>query len=344
MEDQVEMTKPLPRKPILKGQNPNLQIEGQSDGIENFPSAEEVVEDFFKKKPVLDPTTNRVLRLESDYDRAKPVKRNLTRNELLDLARESLSEMAQLQAASTNPERWTIPKEVALGINDIFDYSAPGTYNAPAKNDRYRDKPWAWGMDRYRADLAARVGIVISGVATNRDFSFFAKDELLDGNDPYLNSKRDAAKQAIITAGIHFVYIARPDEGTAMKTALNQKLSFIPAENVTIISGPQVDNVLDQVRETRIYLQKQGKGRIHGNVLFVAHGPQLVRMAGVIKEQSAIPQNLTTYFFPMVVPSTGLYEYPLMETKGRLSLIIRGRSALKSCNYTILGEQVGHSS
>lgn len=43
-----------------------------------------------------------------------------------------------------------IPPEIAKEIGLIWDFSGPGTYDEPFKEDRYKNFPWAKLMDRKR--------------------------------------------------------------------------------------------------------------------------------------------------------------------------------------------------
>jgi len=323
----------FPRE-ILSGKNPNDLEETAGQ----FPEARDIVDAFY-----------RTLQKEgdkSDFDNAVEKAKNAHRfkewshKEILDIAELALQEMHALENAAQDKERWKrISPETAKSVKRIVVFSAPGTYTKPVKDDRWQEKKWAWGMDRLRDDRAARLGIVLSGLAIGKDFSVFDSLEPLDANDDDLKELRENAKEAVLASRIRFIYTGRPDEVEAVRKALRQHNSFIPEKIVDIIDDPKIDNTLDQVRELGKSLHEvyeAGNIKAGDSIVFVAHGPHLVRMAGLLNHFKSIPEDVNILFDPLPIPRLGIAEYPFMETKGKLFNTVSGISA-ESCQYRILG-------
>ena len=97
----------------------------------------------------------------------------LSEGDLREFTQQASAEVATLEAAATDPERWEISPETARAVERIIRFSAPGTYQRSFKPDRYRQFPWAAGLDRKADDVAAGLGIVLAGTVTGNDFSAF---------------------------------------------------------------------------------------------------------------------------------------------------------------------------
>lgn len=228
--------------------------------------------------------------------------------------RASLEKMKRLETAAWDQERWgRITPEVAKTVQRIIVFAAPGTYTQGHKEDRYKDKSWSWGMDRARSDRAARLGIFLAGKRTGQDFSSADSYELLNANNSQdgLSAQREEAKQAVRDSGIRFTYLGTAEEAGATELALKNPRTFIPAENVDIMSDGIV-NTLTQANAIKDYLEKAQLKEGDG-IVFVAEGPQLVRMEGMLKKSGGIPPGIEVWFEPLPTPDK---EYTLMESRG----------------------------
>lgn len=329
-----KMSDRFPRR-ILTEDNPNDNTEKTAD---QFPSVKDIVDAFYKKKDGKEDQAGK-----SDFDNAvekEPQAKKWSREAISNIVERSLKEMSVLEHAAQDKERWRhLSPEMARSVKRIVVFSAPGTYTQPVKDDRWKHLKWAWGMDRLRDDRATRLGVVLSGLVTGKDFSVFNSLKPLDANDPDLKDLRENAKEAVVDAKIRFVYIGRPDEVAEVHNALRQNNSFIPENIVDSIDDPKIDNTVDQVRELGKYLhEKHAAGDIKegDSIIFVAHGPQLVRMAGLFNQYNSIPSGVNVLFDPLPIPHLGITEYPFMETKGTTFNRVSGISA-ESCPYKILG-------
>lgn len=313
--------KPIARN-IIESRDPNPPL-GHEFSRSDYPTIEKTLLSIQQDKYIAEA-------------RKQPGSRQLSDEEIKAFAKQTLDEMFILEQAARSPNIWDISPEVAQLISLIVDYSAPGTYYRPVKNDRWQDESFAWGLDRMRADIAARLGIHIAGLKTGRDLSSFAKMGLLDNTDPTLNALQPQARQSITNANLHFYYVGRPDEGQDIIKVINTPSSFVPKENVTVINTPDVDNAIDQTRKLGEYLHAQGDK----NMVLVCQVPQIPRIMSIINHQKIIPDGVRVYVFLIPTPTLGLKDNTIGEVRRKLNTYITHRGEAQSFPYIILGGKV----
>lgn len=305
-------------KGLLRGADPNKESSAESL---RFPVAQDVLHS---------------LRESGDLEKILAEQPEWEERNVETIAADALHEMTILETAANEKGRWnTITPETARKIKRIIVFAAPGTYAQPFKNDRWREHPWAWGMDRYRDDRAARLAIALAGIDSGENFLAFDSYELLDANGAH-KDVRERAKQAVENADRRLVYVGNKAEVDGVTSALNSPLAFIPKEKVDIVTNAKMDNTIDNTMALREYLQGCADLQNGDDIVFVAHGPQLVRIAGMLKHFKAVPEGINSIFEPLPIPRLG-NRYPLMETRGIVAYSAEGRSSPKSCDYSILG-------
>lgn len=325
------MSEPVTIRPSFQEQFPNPPDQEPLDET-LIPSVEEIFTSASKRGANDSP---------SDIEKAQatPGHIDLNRSEMMKILEGIRREMILLEKAARSQNKWNIPPEIASKIPLIIRFSAPGTYYRPEKPperpDRYTGIPWAENMDRNANDIAARFGIVVSGQKTDQSFSGFARDEMLMENSK-LDRFREAARAAVHAASLKFVYIGRPDEAQAVTRVLKTNSSFIPEDSVSILTGPHIDNTLDQVAALKNYFDENSFP--NGSIVTIADfAPRLVRISRKIESAQTVPSNLQLALFPIATPNIGNSKLPLFEAKGTLAYIIRGQADIHSCPALILG-------
>src|SRR3989344_6110056 len=77
----------------------------------------------------------------------------------------ALTEINALEnAAGLEKSLPALTPEVVKDISALWVFAGPGTYDSPVKDDRYKDYPWARGMDRARLSYAALLDRKISEI------------------------------------------------------------------------------------------------------------------------------------------------------------------------------------
>lgn len=315
---------------VLQRQNPNPPEKAHSDVIPELPSVETLLGQV----------------MENEFPRSKESREfiNIQADEIGKIIKDSLVSAQEIEEAARNPNRWDIPKEIIDSAALIVDFSAPGTYYQPKKDDKYKEFNWSWNMDRERADTSACLGIHLAGLATNNDFSEFTRHTLLDGLDQQLNSKRESAKKAIIEKGLHFLYLGTRQESEAIRKVIHTPNSFIPPQQVEVIDKG-IDNTVEQVLALKSYLDsylktdKNPAGFIlPDSSIIIPMGLQAIRAFPILEKFKAIPEGIKVVLFPIATPLSGMREYVSLETKGRVYYTLTGKGARQPIPYTLLGK------
>lgn len=196
-------------------------------------------------------------------------------------------------------------------IKAIWVPSAPGTYFQRNKNDRYKDKKWAWWADRKRTHFAIEKAREIAEIRAGRE---------IKGNNP-------AELELLGEYGPVIIYNGRPDENIALAEAVRvpwlrmpKNLGY-PENRVSIISPvnyPRFNNrdynLLDQAKTLRLpYDLEINPG---DEVAIVAHAAQTVRTLYVLGNQPVIPEGTLARIMALPTPSEGMPEYPIQELRG----------------------------
>ena len=272
---------------------------------------------------------------KEDIGRVEHPMRVLSDEELRESTQQALAEVATLEAAAIDPRRWEISPETAKAVKMISRLSAPGTYPRPFKPDRYQQFSWAAGLDRIADDAAACLGMVLAGRVTGNDFSAFKTVDRLDFNNPELNALKPRVRQAIIDSRIKFVYVGRSDEAAAIARVVNHPKAFIPASAVEIVTSPEIDNTLDQIRFLSEYFQRSGLNR--GDIVtMVDFPPRLVRIMRMSEQSQPIPKGIELALFPVATPEAKTSGLPALEIRGAVGYYATtGQAALQSYPYKI---------
>lgn len=267
----------------------------------------------------------------------------LTDADLHELVGSCLDEIKQIEHAATSPDRWNVPFDEAKKTRLVIDFSAPGTYFLPFKNDRYQAKPWAALMDRKRADTAAILGIHLAGIAMGKDFSSFTKARLLDGLNPEFESNREEVHQSIRDANIHFLYLGTPQEASGIRKVINSPSSFVPRDMVDVVDsveGRPIDNTLDQVDALKHYFQSRQNIFQDGDKADFVLGPQAVRVFRICRQMDAIPHMIVPQVFPESTPQIGIKEYPTNEIRGTMYYVLTRKAHILPADFKIIGSNI----
>lgn len=205
----------------------------------------------------------------------------------------------------------TISTSQADRIKAIWVPSAPGTYFQRNKNDRYKDKKWAWWADRKRTHFAIEKAREIAEIRAGR---------AIKGNNP-------AELELLGEYGPVIIYNGRPDENIALADAVKvpwlrmpKNLGY-PENRVSIISPidyPRFNNkdynLLDQAKTLRLPYDLEINP--DDEVAIVAHAAQTVRTLYVLGNQAVFPEGTLARIMALPTPSEGMPEYPIQELRG----------------------------
>lgn len=236
---------------------------------------------------------------------------NSVRNQMVEM--ETVARLRRKQLPKTAEE--------AEKIKAIIVISAPGTYLAASKGDRYQQYPWSRWMDHRRIEYAAYLIRNITEIKTGERL-----------NNP------QKFRESISREGPYLLYSGRPDEQDAIRAALISPHIHMPEERVILIGGEIIDNTIHQAQ--RLYLPKEISLQPGDQVGLVLHSAQAVRFAYTL--QQAVEDNLEATFqnlpepfpnlpfrngvpilkmFPLPIPTNPLTnqpsaQYPTLEICG----------------------------
>lgn len=134
--------------------------------------------------------------------------------------------------------------ETAKEIGIIWDFSGPGTYDEPFKEDRYKQFPWAKGLDRKRLNHTAMLERAI----------IEAKGE----NDPLeartlgnISSRKRRLKDAIREKGPYIFYNGTSYENAVIRDVVLCEGIIVPEEKV-ILASKGVYNTIEQIESFKL--------------------------------------------------------------------------------------------
>lgn len=260
-------------------------------------------EDFNKKKKT---------RLGADavYESAVNEHEALKRfspDEIKQFIDDILREMELLEEIAARDNRELhLSDDIAKKIEAIWVLSGPGTYDDPVKEDRYRDYPWARGMDRARLNYAARIAKRVAEARSGKSFD--------RGGLSSLRKRKELTKESILESGPYIIYNGRPDENAVVRDVLTREGIIIPQEKV-LVMGEGIDKSVDQVKTVHL---PEDFDIEHDELAIVSHAPQLVRIMRMINRYKPFPEGTKIRLLPIVTPEGGKAEYALMETRGIL--------------------------
>ncbi|MFH1833010.1 MAG: hypothetical protein ABH816_02475 [Candidatus Levyibacteriota bacterium] len=198
----------------------------------------------------------------------------------------------------------TIPRAIADEIGLIWDFSGPGTYDKPFKEDRYKDLPWSKSMDQKRLSHTAVLERAIVESIKGNSFR---------GSLENIVETKHRLKKAIGEVGPYILYNGIPEENSVVKDVLSREGVVIPADKV-IIPNFKIDNTLDQVKSFE-WPKHVEKGKA---IALVSHAPHLARIIGLINYFNPFSKGTKIYLFPLPTPQEGREEYAKMEISGLL--------------------------
>ena len=221
-----------------------------------------------------------------------------------------------------------VSSEIAKEIGVIWDFSGPGTYGEPFKEDRYKQFPWAKRLDRKRLNHTAMLERAI----------IEAKGE----NDPLeprtlgnIALRKMRLKDAIREKGPYIFYNGTSYENEVVRDVVLRKGMIIPKEKV-IVAAEEVYNTIEQVTSFKLP-DRIGMG---GAIALVSSAPHLARIITLINHFKPFPDNTTVHLFPVPTPEEGKVQYSEMEISGLLTYtFIQGIAKLEPSYRHMLGKQ-----
>ncbi len=218
--------------------------------------------------------------------------------------------------------------EVAEKITALWDFSGPGTYDNPTKEDRYKNYSWAKNMDRNRLSYTAWLARKIAEVRGGKSPSLGPVEET--------RRRNISTKELIEQSGPGIIYNGTEVENAVVNSVLERTGIIIPKKNVTVL-GDGIKNTSDQVSQFSLpeHLHRTG-----GEIGLISHAPQLMRIVHMLERFQTLPKDMTVRLFPIATPTLGKENYAILEIKGLLYYIyISGNhnAEKNSYPYTIHG-------
>lgn len=203
-----------------------------------------------------------------------------------------------------------IPPEIAKEIGLIWDFSGPGTYDEPFKEDRYKQFPWAERMDRKRLNHAVMLERAIIGAEAGNNPEEREEQLRILGN---LVARKRGLKDAIRKKGPYILYNGTSEENSVVEKVLLREGVVIPKEKV-IIPDVNTSNTADQIKTFK-WPEQVDKGKA---IALISHSPHLARIVALINHSKPFPEGTRVYFFPVPTPQEGKEQYAQMEISGLL--------------------------
>mgnify|MGYP001578133396 CR=1 FL=1 len=229
--------------------------------------------------------------------------------EVKSFVKDVIEEMNLLEKIGERDKRLVdLPNEVIKDIEVIWVFSGPGTYDRPVKEDRYKDYPWARGMDRARLNYAAQLARKITMARTNEDF----KSPL-----SAIEKTKQLTKKAILESGPYVIYNGTAEENENIKEVLTREGVIMPPEKVIIIEEP-IEKTVDQIKTFKL---PEGINMTNKEIAVVSHAPHLSRIVRMINRYKPFPPDTKIRLFPLATPDEGKKEYAQNEAIGLLYYI-----------------------
>ena len=232
---------------------------------------------------------------------------SISEEELKGFIKEILLEIDSLETVAERdrvPSR-SLPPEFARDIGAVWTFSGPGTYDHPVKNDRYKNYPWAAGMDRARLNYTDQIARFIA--ESNTGVS-------LKGPLSSLAERKEKTKEAIRAAGPTIIYNGTKVENDTVKDVLTREGIIIPAERVSTIREG-IDTTVDQIKG---FVLPEHALEVEKMLALVSHAPHLSRIVRILNRYKPLPEGTKVILLPLPTPAEGKEEYARMETVGIL--------------------------
>ena len=278
---------------------------------------------------------DRLVLVEEIYQKAlaqHPEFKQIKKEELCSVIGSALDEVKKLEnAANLQSAAASISRELAKNIVAVWDFSGPGVYDGPDRDDdRYKDISWARGMEHarlsYTAFLVRKITEILNGEVDIR------------GPISNVEERKQDIKKLISDSGPMVIYNGTLKENQRVEDVLERKGIIIPKEKMLVINNAHTNNTNDQIK-TMLWpkeLHQSGK-----EVVLVSSAPHLMRIAHVLQQYKTIPQDMSIRLFPVATPKEGKDEYAAMEILGLLyySYLAKEKSAaVEAYPYKINGE------
>jgi len=227
----------------------------------------------------------------------------------------ALEEIEKLERAGNLSDALTaLTLEVAESISALWVFSGPGSYDEPAKEDRYKNYPWARGMDRARLSY---------GALLSRKISEKLSSEILKGSISKVSARIQKARELIAEHGPTIIYNGTELENSVARDVLTREGIIIPPEKA-IIAGEGIDNTVDQIKDFKFPEELHQSG---GEIGIVSHAPHIMRIIHILSQYQTLPKDMTVRLFPMATPQGGKEEYADNEIKGLLYYVFLAKKA-----------------
>lgn len=242
-----------------------------------------------------------------------------------------------IESQGRGTRKWKRFESIADSVGLIVNFSAPGLYTDPWKEDNYKDYPYMNYGDRRLADAAAKMGIIIGGIRNGTDYRKILEDPILTGFEPDFAPYRDNIQSAVKLSNIQFAYYGKKEEADAVKKALKGTRAYIPEDSVTFHTNGIIDT-LDQTKQ----LGKDLRAALEigslkpGQIIVMPVLSQAVRILPMMKEQETIPDELTLALMPVPTTTPGVSEYVQREISKTMWSIINGDAAIQPQRAIIL--------
>ena len=240
----------------------------------------------------------------------------LDKNELLKAIELGLNEINKMEYLSEKENiESSLTKDIAHKIAVLWDFSGPGVYSGPDRDDRYKDIPWTRNMERDRLNYTFAIFKKITKLLESKMNIFLRK------NKPII------------------LYNGTIDENNKLRNVIKTGEVDIPKEKFIIIDNENIHSTNDQIK-TIIWpkeLHKHGK-----EIGLISHAPHLWRIVHVLNQYDNLPKDMKIRLFPIKTPENKTKEYAEMEIMGLLyySYVAKEKSAsTKAYPYIIHGEK-----
>ncbi|MDO8575792.1 MAG: hypothetical protein Q7R90_00585 [bacterium] len=273
-------------------------------------------------------TGNERARVESSAERTRSIEQiyraalaqhakfaEIPEQKIKQVIEKSLSEIEELEtAAGAGRALAALTPEIARTISAVWIFSGPGTYDKPVKEDRYKQYPWARGMDRarlsYGAWLVRKISEKVSG-------------EVMRGPMTELPRLVADAREMISRSGPVILYNGTELENSVVKDVLTRTGIVIPPEKV-MVAGEGIQNTVDQVKTFELPEKLHHAG---GEIGIISHAPHLMRVTHMLSQYHPLPDDMSVRLFPIASPKEGREEYVETEIKALLYYVFIGKNA-----------------
>lgn len=251
------------------------------------------------------------LKIYEDAHRENPNLSKFPYEQKMATIQQSLQECGMFEKSAEAIKRsLSLTPSLAARITALWPLSGPGTYDRPSKDDAYKDKRWADGMDRQRLNKAAMVAREIADAVTGTDVRADKGKGLSQIEMVKLRIKKKLAEH-----GPYIIYNGTDVENKTVADVITRHGIVIPAEKVFIIEDG-IKKTVDQVKTFQLPPDLTvGSGDVIGAI---THAPHMMRFLHMLNKYRTIPSEMQVLAIPLPSPLTGRQEYTEQEIRGLL--------------------------